>query len=95
MSPSWSADGKKSCVSRGPNGRAMHNYTKMPGTKVLTRDTRFDLVFGSGFPAVSPDGKNVVVSERVPDAGGDRASLVVWDTHGTNPRRIYHDEKGP
>ena len=92
MSPSWSADGKKVVYHAGQNA-TMHSYTKMPGTKVLTRDTRFDLVFGSGFPAVSPDGKNLVVSERVPDAGGDRASLVVWDTNGTNPRRIYHDEK--
>jgi Tol biopolymer transport system component len=41
----------------------------------------------------------VAVSERVPTGEpgsgliGDRASLVVWDEDGNNPRRIYHDEK--
>ena len=49
--------------------------------------------FASGFPAVSPDGRQIAVSERTgrgnPD---DRTSLVVWNTDGTNPRRIFHAE---
>jgi Tol biopolymer transport system component len=92
MNPSWSADGTKVVYHAGQNA-TMHSYAKMPGTKVLTRDPRFELVYGSGFPAVSPDGKYVVVSERVPETSGDRASLVVWETNGANPKRIYHDEK--
>ena len=50
-------------------------------------------VFASGFPAVSPDGRQLAVSERTgrgsPD---DRTALAVWNTDGTNPRRIFRAE---
>jgi Tol biopolymer transport system component len=70
----------------------MHHYSRLPGVKLLSRDPQVELVYGSGFPAVSPDARQVVVSERVP-GGADRSSLVVWDINGTNARRIYSDKR--
>jgi len=62
---------------------------RSPGQLLLGRDPRFELVYASGFPAVSPDGRHLVVSERTgrgrPD---DRTALAVWDATGANPRRI-------
>ena len=88
--PAWSPDGKKVVYHAGQLA-TMHHYSRTPGSKVLNHDPRFELVFGSGFPAVSPDGRVIALSERVPD--DDRSSLVLWDTDGTNPRRIYHDQR--
>jgi Tol biopolymer transport system component len=90
--PAWSSDGKQVVYHAGQLA-TMHHYSRAPGEKLLSRDTRFELVYGSGFPAVSPDGKFIAVSERVPDGGGDRTSLVLWDTNGTNPRRVYRDQR--
>lgn len=89
--PAWSHDGKQVVYHAGQLA-TMHHYSRVPGEKLLGKDPNFDLVYGSGFPAVSPDGQSVVVSERV-QSGGDRTSLVVWDANGTNPRRIYHDQR--
>lgn len=88
--PAWSHDGKQVVYHAGQLA-TMHHYSYVPGTKLLSRDPRFNLVYGSGFPAVSPDGRSMVVSERTPSR--DRMSLVVWDTDGTNPRRIYRDQR--
>jgi Tol biopolymer transport system component len=90
VNPAWSPDGKKVVYHAGQLA-TMHHYSRTPGAKVLNHDPRFELVFGSGFPAVSPDGRVIALSERVPD--DDRSSLVLWDTDGTNPRRIYHDQR--
>src|SRR5438128_830939 len=66
---------------------------RRPGGLLNGRDPQYELRFASGFPAVSPDGRQIAVSERTgrgsPD---DRTSLVVWNTDGTNPRRIFHAE---
>jgi Tol biopolymer transport system component len=88
--PAWSPDGKHVVYHAGQLA-TMHDYRRAPGAKVLNHDPRFELVYGSGFPAVSPDGRVIAVSERTPES--DRSSLVLWDTNGTNPRRIYHDAK--
>ena len=54
---------------------------RTPGQVLAGRDPRFELLFASGFPAVSPDGRQLVVSERTgrgnPD---DRTALAVWQT---------------
>jgi Tol biopolymer transport system component len=86
--PSWSRDGRRVVYHSGPISTIPAPRT--PGQWLYARDPRFDLVFGSGFPAVSPDGRQLAVSERTgrgsPD---DRTSLVVWNADGTNPRRIF------
>ena len=85
--PAWSRDGKQVVYHSGQIA-TMHSAARMPGEKLLGGDAQFDLVYGSGFPAVSPDGRQIVVSER--EVGpGDRTALDVWDTNGTNPRRIF------
>jgi len=96
--PAWSPDGKSVIYTEGIQA-TQHTYASVPGRKLNSIDPNVELLYGSGFPTASPDGKMVVVSERVP-AGepgsgliGDRASLVVWDEDCNNPRRIYHDEK--
>ncbi len=88
--PAWSHDGTQVVYHAGQIA-TMHHYSYVPGTKILSRDGGFDLVYGSGFPAASPDGRSVVVSERTP--GVDRMGLVVWDADGTNPRRVYRDQR--
>jgi Tol biopolymer transport system component len=66
---------------------------RAPGQPLPDRNPGFALLFASGFPAVSPDGTRLVVSERTgrgnPD---DRTSLVVWQADGTNPRRIFRGD---
>ena len=70
----------------------MHHYSNTPGKNLLgiVADPGFELVHASGFPAVSPDGRTLVVSERTPS--DDRMALVMWDTDGTNPRRVHRDD---
>ena len=68
----------------------MHHYSRSPGAYVPGIDRRFELVHASGFPTISPDGRFLAVSERAPS--NDRMALVIWDTDGTNPRRVYRDE---
>jgi Tol biopolymer transport system component len=87
--PAWSPDGKKVVYHAGQL-ETMHSYTRLPGSRVLNHDPRFQLEFASSFPTVSPDGKMIAVSERTPD--NDRSALTVWDTTGANPRRIYQDQ---
>lgn len=89
--PAWSHDGKQVVYHSGPIATIAE--PRSPGPALFGRDPRFELVFASGFPAVSPDGRQLVVSERTgrgrPD---DRTGLAVWDTDGTNPRRIFRAE---
>jgi TolB protein len=87
--PAWSHDGKKVVYHSGQMA-TMHHYSRTPGEKAMGIDPRFELVFAGGFPAVSPDGSIVAVSERTPSS--DRMALVMWDTDGTNPRRVYRDD---
>ena len=86
--PSWSRDGQRLVYHTGPI--ATIPEPRAPGQPLFGRDSRFELLFASGFPAVSPDGRYLVVSERTgrgnPD---DRTALVVWETNGSNPRRIF------
>ena len=86
--PSWTRDGKQLVYHSGPI--ATIPQPRPPGQLLAARDPRFDLLFASGFPAVSPDGRHLVVSERTgrgsPD---DRTALVVWRTDGTHPQRIF------
>jgi Tol biopolymer transport system component len=89
--PSWSHDGRRVVYHSGQISTIPAPRT--PGQLLSGRDARYDLLFASGFPSVSPDGRQIVVSERTgrgnPD---DRTSLVVWNVDGTNPRRIFHAE---
>jgi Tol biopolymer transport system component len=87
-SPSWSHDGTRVVYQAGQL-ETMHHYSNTPGRKLLgtVADPGFDLVHASGWPAVSPDGRTLVVSERTPS--DDRMALVMWDIDGTNPRRVY------
>ena len=87
--PAWSRDGKQ-VVYHGGQLTTMHHYSRSPGAHVPGIDRRFELVHASGFPAISPDGRFIAVSERAPS--NDRMALVIWDTDGTNPRRVYRDE---
>ena len=87
--PAWSQGGKQVLYHAGQMA-TMHHYSRTPGEKLPGIDPRFELVFASGFPAVSPDGSTIAVSERAPSS--DRMALVMWDTDGTNPRRVYSDE---
>lgn len=89
--PAWTRDGARLVYHSGqiatiPEPRA-------PGQTLASIDPRIDLRFASGFPAVSSDGRHLVLSERTgrnnPD---DRTALVVWQSDGTSPRRIYRAE---
>ncbi len=86
--PAWTRDGKRLVYHSGPI--ATIPEPRAPGGKLASRDPQMDLRFASGFPAVSADGRHLVVSERTgrgnPD---DRTALVVWGTDGANPRRIH------
>ena len=89
--PAWSNDGRQVVYHSGSIETIP--AARRPGGSLSGRHPEYDLRFASGFPAVSPDGRQIAVSERTgrgnPD---DRTSLVVWNTDGTNPRRIFHAE---
>ena len=89
--PSWSQGGAQVVYHAGQL-ETMHHYSNAPGTELLgiIDDPDFELVHASGWPAVSPDGRTLAVSERTPS--GDRMALVLWNTDGTNPRRVYRDD---
>ena len=89
--PSWSQDGTQVVYHAGQM-ETMHHYSNTPGRQLhgLVAEPGFELVHASGWPAVSPDGGTLVVSERTPSA--DRMALVMWDVDGTNPRRVYQDD---
>jgi len=91
VNPAWSHDGRQVVYHAGQLA-TMHHYSRAPGDELLgiIDDPRFELVHASGFPAVSPNGATIAVSERTP--GSDRMALVMWDTDGTNPRRVYRDD---
>jgi Tol biopolymer transport system component len=59
--PAWSPDGKQVVYHAGQLA-SMHHYSRMPGAKLLSRNPEFELVYGSGFPAVSPDGNHILWS---------------------------------
>ena len=89
--PSWSPDGRRVVYQQGPI--ATTAAPRAPGEVLAGSDPGYELVYASGFPAVSPDGRRLVVSERTgrgrPD---DRAALAVWNTDGTDPHRIFRAE---
>jgi len=89
--PAWSRDGRWVVYQSGPIETIP--AARRPGGRLSGRDPQYDLRFASGFPAVSPDGQKLAVSERTgrgnPD---DRTALVVWNADGTNPRRIFRAE---
>ena len=89
--PAWSADGRRVVYQQGPI--ATIPAPRSPGEVLASRDPGYELVYASGFPAVSPDGRHLVVSERTgrgrPD---DRTQLALWNTDGTEPRRIFRAE---
>ena len=89
--PAWSQDGQQVVYQRGMIATIAE--PRSPGGVLAGRDPEFELVYASGFPAVSTDGQRLVVSERTgrgrPD---DRTALVVWKTDGTNPQRIFRAE---
>lgn len=89
--PAWSADGRRVVYQQGPI--ATIPAPRSPGAALASRDPDYELVYASGFPAVSPDGRHLVVSERTgrgrPD---DRTQLALWNTDGTQPRRIFRAE---
>ena len=89
--PSWSHDGRLVVYQQGPISTIAR--PRAPGEVLAGRDPGFDLRYASGFPAVSPDGRRLVVSERTgrgrPD---DRTGLAVWGTDGADPRRIFRGD---
>ena len=89
--PSWSHDGRRVVYQQGPIATIAR--PRAPGEVLAGRDPGFELRYASGFPAVSPDGRRLVVSERTgrgrPD---DRTGLAVWDTDGADPRRIFRGD---
>ena len=89
--PSWSHDGRRVVYQQGPIATIAR--PRAPGEVLAGRDPGFDLRYASGFPAVSPDGRRLVVSERTgrgrPD---DRTGLAVWGTDGGDPRRIFRGD---
>ena len=88
--PAWSQDGTQVVYHAG-HMETMHHYSNTPGKQLPgIHDPGFDLLHASGFPTVSPDGRTLVVSERTPS--GDRMAFVMWDTDGTNPRRVHRDD---
>ncbi len=89
--PAWSRDGQRVVYQAGQL-ETMHHYANTPGRRLhgIVAEPGFELVHASGWPAVSPDGRTLVVSERTPSA--DRMALVLWDVDGTNPRRVYQDD---
>ncbi|MEE2791956.1 MAG: hypothetical protein VX453_10005 [Acidobacteriota bacterium] len=89
--PSWSRDGTRGVYHAGQM-ETMHHYSNTLGRPLsgTVAEPGFELVFASGWPAVSPDGRTLVVSERTPS--DDRMALVMWDTDGNNPRRVYQDD---
>ena len=86
--PAWSRDGRHVVYQTGPI--ATIAKPRSPGERLASSDPNVELVYASGFPAVSPDGRRLVLSERTrrgrPD---DRTQLAVWNTDGTSPQRIY------
>jgi Tol biopolymer transport system component len=86
--PAWSSDGKRVVYQSGPITTIPES--RPPGGLLSGRDARYELLYASGFPAVSSDGGRLVLSERTrrgsPD---DRTALTIWNTDGTNPRRIF------
>ena len=89
--PAWSHDGKRVVYHSGPIATIAE--ARSPGQVLSGRDPQFELAFASGFPAVSPDGRQLVVSERTGRGNADdRTSLAVWDADGRNPRRIFRAE---
>jgi Tol biopolymer transport system component len=87
--PAWSQDGALVVYQAGQMA-TMHHYSRVPGEKLVSIDPRFELRYGSGFPAISPDGSTIALSERSPR--NDRMALVLWNIDGTNPRRVYQDD---
>ena len=89
--PSWSQDGRRVVYQQGPIATIAR--PRPPGEVLAGRDPGFELRYASGFPAVSPDGRRLVVSERTgrgrPD---DRTGLAVWGTDGADPRRIFRGD---
>ena len=89
--PSWSHDGRRVVYQQGPIATIAR--PRAPGEVLAGRDPGFELRYASGFPAVSPDGRRLVVSERTgrgrPD---DRTGLAVWGTDGADPRRIFRGD---
>ena len=89
--PSWSHDGRRVVYQQGPIATIAR--PRAPGEVLAGREPGFELRYASGFPAVSPDGRRLVVSERTgrgrPD---DRTGLAVWGTDGADPRRIYRGD---
>lgn len=101
--PSWSPDGKQVVYHTG-HFQTIHDPRRPIGDRVLGIDPRFSLGFAAEMAVPSPDGRFLALGERTiaqtqvesdsrsrtaEPLSDDRLALVVWNTDGTNPRRIF------
>ena len=74
--PSWSRDGRRVVYHSG----AIETIpaARKPGRSLYGGDPQYDLHFASGFPAVSPDGRQIAVSSE--PAGEARTTGPPWSS---------------
>ena len=81
--PAWSPDGSRVVYQRGLIETHM-GLLRGPGRPLPGSDPQYELLHASTFPAVSPDGTQLVLTER-----NHSSALALWNTDGTDPRRIF------
>jgi Tol biopolymer transport system component len=76
--PQWSADGAQVIYQK------VAFYTYRDGQKLYSWDKDWDYVYDDVFPALSRDGKTVVITEKAKSS-----SVVIMNPDGSNRRTVY------